>query len=109
MMLSWSADGRKLAGHNGGIYSYSFDSGRYERLTEFGQYPMWLNDNQRLLFFAQDKLYLLDSRTRKTLEILSVAPNRFQSLGVSHNSRVVYFSLQTTEADIWLASLEAQP
>ena len=109
MMLSWSADGRKLAGHNGGIYSYSFDSGRYERLTGVGQYPMWLNDNQRLLFFAQDKLYLLDSRTRKTQEILSVAPNRFQSLGVSHNSRVVYFSLQTTEADIWLASLEAQP
>lgn len=83
MIWSWSADGRKLAGYKDSIYSYSFDSGRYERLTEFGEHPVWLNDNQRLLFFAQDKLYLLDSRTRKSLEILSVAPNHFQSLGVS--------------------------
>jgi hypothetical protein len=70
---------------------------------------MWLNDNQRLLFFFQDKLYLLGSRTKKAWEILSVAPNRFQSLGVSRDSRVVYFSLQTTEADIWMAALEARP
>jgi Tol biopolymer transport system component len=106
MMWSWSADGRKLAGYSGGIFSYSFDSRQYERLTDFGERPVWLNDNQRLLFIYQDKLYLLDSRTRKTQEILSVAPNRFQSLGVSRDSRVIYFSLQTTEADIWLASLE---
>lgn len=107
MIWSWTADGRKLAGHKDGIYSYSFDSGRYERLAEFGERPIWLNDNQRLLFFAQDKLYLLDSRTGKSREILSVAPNRFQALGVSRDNRVIYFSLQTTEADIWLAALEA--
>ncbi len=106
MIWSWSADGRKLAGYKDSIYSYSFDSGRYERLTEFGEHPVWLNDNQRLLFFAQDKLYLLDSRTRKSQEILSVAPNHFQSLGVSRDNRTVYFSLKTTEADIWLAALE---
>jgi Tol biopolymer transport system component len=109
MMWSWSADGRKLAGYSGGVFNYSFDSRQYERLTDFGERPVWLNDNQRLLFFFQDKLYLLDSRTRKSQEILSVAPNRFQSLGVSRDSRVIYFSLQTTEADIWLASLEAEP
>ncbi len=109
MFWSWSADGRKLAGHSGGVYIYSFASQRYERLTEFGEHPIWLNDNQRLLFFSQDKLYLLDSRTRKTQEILSVASNRFQSLGVSRDSRVIYFGLQTTEADIWLAALEKGP
>jgi Tol biopolymer transport system component len=109
MMWSWSADGRKLAGYSGGIFSYSFDSRQYERLTDFGERPVWLNDNQRLLFISQDKLYLLDSRTRKTQEILSVAPNRFQSLGISRDSRVIYFSLQTTEADIWLAALEKEP
>ncbi|MGE0130733.1 MAG: protein kinase [Blastocatellales bacterium] len=112
MIWSWSADGRKLAGHKDGIYSYSFDSGRYERLTEFGEHPVWLpdlNDNQRLLFFAQDKLYMLDIRTRKSREILSVAPNHFQSLGISRDNRIVYFSLKMTEADIWLAALEAGP
>ncbi len=109
MAWSWSADGRKLAVYSGGILSYSFDSRQYERLTDFGERPVWLNDNQRLLFFSQDKLYLLDSQTRRTQEIWSVAPNRFQSLGISRDSRVIYFSLQTTEADIWLASLEPGP
>ena len=109
MYMSWSADGRKLAGHGGGIYSYSFDTDRYEQLSAFGEYPIWLNDNQRLLFCFQDKLYLMDSRTRKAQEIFSVAPNRFQSLGISRDHRVLIFSLTTIEADIWLASLEAEP
>jgi hypothetical protein len=39
---------------------------------------------------------------------LSVAPDRFQSLGISRDSRTIYFGLQTTEADIWLAALEAE-
>ena len=108
-MSSWSADGRKLAGHGGGIYSYSLDSQRYKRLTEFGEHPIWLNDNQRLLFFAQAKLYLLDSRTEKAQELLSIAPHHFQAIGLSRDSRVIYFSLKTTEADVWLASLEAAP
>jgi Tol biopolymer transport system component/serine/threonine protein kinase len=109
MMWSWSADGRKLAGHGNGIYGYSFDSHRYELLTEFGMKPVWLNDNRRLLFYSLGKLYLLDSRTRKSQVILSVAPNRFQSLGLSRDNHVIYFGLQTTEADIWLATLEAGP
>jgi len=68
-----------------------------------------LNDNRRLLFFSQDKLYLLDSRTRKVREMLSVAPNHFQSLGLTRDGRVICFSLRRTDADIWLASLEAEP
>jgi Tol biopolymer transport system component len=109
MMRSWSADGRKLAGHSGGIYTYSFESQQYERLTKFGEDPVWLNDNRRLLFFSQDRLYLLDTQTGQTQELLSVAPNRFQSLGVSRDNHVIYFSLQTTEADVWMAELEARP
>jgi eukaryotic-like serine/threonine-protein kinase len=109
MMWSWSEDGRKLAGYQDGIYTYAFDRRQYERLTEFGEFPVWLKDNQRLLFFSQDKLYLLDSRTQKAQELLSVAPQRFQSLNLSRDGRVIYYSLKTTEADIWLADLEVRP
>lgn len=108
MMCSWSADGEKLAGQsNDGVYKYSFDSQRYDRLTEFGQHPAWLNDGLRLLYSHQDKLYLLDSRSRKTQQLLSVAPNRIQSIGVSRDNRLIYFSVKVNEADIWLASLNA--
>jgi Tol biopolymer transport system component len=109
LMWSWSADGRKLAGHSDGIYSYSFDTRRYERLTEFGEYSIWLNDNHRLLFFWDDKLYLLDSRTKKAQELLTVAPNHFQSVNISHDNRIIYFSLKTTQADIWLTTLTTEP
>jgi hypothetical protein len=68
-----------------------------------------LNDNHRLLFFWDDKLYLLDSRTKKAQELLTVAPNHFQSVNISHDNRIIYFSLKTTQADIWLTTLTTEP
>ena len=61
----------------------------------------------RLLFQHQGKLYLIDSRSKKVRELLSVAPNEFGN-GVtrSRDDRQIYFSLVTTEADIWLMNLE---
>ena len=109
MMSSWSKDGRKLAGFDRGVYSYDFGTQRYEQLTEAGDNPVWLPDSRRLLFHRQDKLYVLDSLTKQTRELLSVAPMRFQSLNLSRDGQIVYFSLKTAEADIWRADLRAQP
>jgi hypothetical protein len=74
-------------------------------LTETGDYPAWLNDNRRLLFMDQTKVYLLDSESKKTQPILSVAPHRLQALGVSQDNRLIYYSLTTSEADIWMMTL----
>jgi Tol biopolymer transport system component len=110
-VFSWSPDGRRLAGFIGrppsGIAVYSLDSQQYEKLTDFGSQPVWLNDSRRLLFQYQSNLYLIDSQTRKTHELLSVAPQRF-GVGVTlpQDDRLIYFSLVTTEADIWLMTLE---
>ncbi|MCA1636448.1 MAG: hypothetical protein LC802_22855 [Acidobacteria bacterium] len=113
---SWSPDGRKLAGWRGigrgapgrpaGILVYSFESQQYEKLTDFGGGPVWLSDSRRLLFDSQGKLYLIDSQSKKVREILSVAPSRFQFVTLSRDDRQIYFSLVTTEADIWLMNLE---
>jgi Tol biopolymer transport system component len=111
---SWSPDGRRLAGHpllanalRSGVIMYSLESQKFERLTDFGWRPVWLKDNRRLLFFRQDKLYLVDSRSKKTHEVLSVAPhNLYAKLVLSQDNRMIYFGLGQTEADIWLMSLE---
>ena len=111
---SWSPDGRKLAeiqersrAPPAGIVVYSLDSQQYEKLTDFGSFPVWLSDNRRLLFQQQDKLYLIDSQSKKIHEVLSVAPHEF-GIGVTlpQDDRLIYFSLVTTEADIWLMTLE---
>jgi dipeptidyl aminopeptidase/acylaminoacyl peptidase len=111
---SWSSDGRRLAGHrilaNGlrsGVIIYSLESRKFERLTDFGVGPVWLKDNRRLLFFRQDKLYLVDSQSKKAHEVLSVAPHNLSAkLVLSRDNRMIYFGLSQTEADIWLMSLE---
>jgi Tol biopolymer transport system component len=109
---SWSPDGRKLAGNilraagPDGIVVYNLETEHYERLTEFGRSPVWLSDSRRLLFQQQGKLYLIDSRSKKMRELLSVSPNEFGfGVTVSRNDRQIYFSLITTEADIWLMTL----
>jgi len=50
---------------------------------------------------------LIDSQSKKVREVLSVAPNKL-GLGVtrSRDDRLIYLSLVTTEADIWMMTLE---
>ena len=113
---SWSPDGRKLAGHLphsqgplSGIVVYSLDSQQYEKLTDIGSFPVWLSDSRRLLFQGTDrhKLYLIDSQSKKFHEVLSVAPHEFgNGVTLPRDNRLIYFSLLTTEADIWLMTMD---
>lgn len=112
---SWSSDGRYLAGFGqgadgsfAGIVTYSFDSRKFQQLTEFGHVTRWLSDSRRLLFNHQGKLYLVDSRTKKVHEVLSVSPNEINPwhFGFTRDDRLIVVSLAVTEADIWLMSLE---
>ena len=90
-----------------GILVYSLETQHYERLTDFGTGPLWLSDSRRLLFQSKGKLYLMDSQSKKVREVLSVAPNEFgNGVTISRDDRQIYFSLVTTEADIWLMNLE---
>ena len=99
--FSWSPDGRRLAGHRRspagslGISVYSFDSGRYEHFTEFGWLPRWLSDGRRLVFgttfgaTSRSAIYLLDTRSRKARQILSLNPNEiaeWRRLGMTAGS-----------------------
>lgn len=120
LMRSWSPDGRTLAGMQAspgqfggmqvvpqsGIVIYSLVTQTYEKLTDFGQGPFWLSDNRRLLFYRDDKIYLVDSQSKRVREVFSIAPRRFRGFVVSRDNRLIYFSIETTEADIWLMTLE---
>jgi serine/threonine protein kinase len=115
---SWSPDGRKLAGflqHKDGSFTgisvYSFETQSYTRLTGSGMDPIWLSDSRRLLFLDQGRIHLVDSETKRQHEVLSIAPREIALRGfaISRDDHRIYFSLPTTNADVWLLTLQFEP
>jgi Tol biopolymer transport system component len=112
---SWSTDGKRLVGVKrgadraaAGLLIYAFESGKFERLTDFGVWPQFLHDGRRVLFPHQGKIYVADSVSKKVHEVLSVPPHEVYSYrpSLSPDQRLIYFGLTVTEADVWLMSLE---
>ena len=102
---SWSPDGQTLAGHANGIVTYSIESRAFQRLTDFGLRPAWLRDSRRAIFMDSQKVYLLDTGTKRLKEIYSAVPHRLQSITLSSDNLSIGVALAINEADIWLASL----
>ncbi|MBX7171622.1 MAG: protein kinase [Pyrinomonadaceae bacterium] len=113
LAMSWSPDGKQIAAmkmdndpKTGGITIYDLESQTYKDMTDYGETPVWLNDNRRLIFYENDKVYVLDTVTKKVKEILSVAPNNLQNVAISPDNRSIYFAIRKSESDIWLANTQ---
>jgi len=111
---SFSPDSKKLAGINhlpngshSGIGIYDLGAGTYEWLTDFGDWPVWLNDNRHLLFVSQGKILLYDTHTRQYRLVLTVTDQDVDigSASLSRDNRTIYFTFVSAEADIWLMNL----
>jgi Tol biopolymer transport system component len=109
---SWSADGKWIAGHlrnrSKGIGIYSTESSRYQHVATIGEWPVWLNDNRRLLFSAQGKLYIVDRDQKRPRELLSVQGEHFRDINLSPDNREVFFVRQALQSDIWLVKPSQQ-
>jgi eukaryotic-like serine/threonine-protein kinase len=110
---SWSADGRRLLGwwvdqaaSKNYVYAYDFETRSYERLTEFGNNPVWLRDGRRLLFHSEGRIYVADSVTKRVRVVLSAPPYEAQTAALTRDDRTLYFTILQAEADVWLLSLD---
>ena len=106
---AWSPDAKQLLGEadpGGGIFTFSFASGRFTRLSEVGASWSWLSDGRRLLFTHRGGLHVLDAVSKTTRELLSVAPDDFDSVALSADNRTIYFTRATQQGDIWLMTLK---
>jgi Tol biopolymer transport system component len=106
---SWSPDGSRVAGWNTlnpGLFIYTFESRQYKKVADFGMIPVWLGDARRLLFPRGSSLYLADTQSGRVRELFSIAPLFAGAGAVTKDNRHLYFSVFSTEADIWLMSLE---
>jgi len=111
---AWSPDGRRIAGYrarpdgvSAGIVTYSIEKRAFERLTETGERPRWLSDGRRLLYRNEKgSLSLVDSRSKRAHEILSLIPDRISYPVPSRDDRWIYFVRRSAEADLWLLTLK---
>jgi len=108
---SWSADGEHLAGMiyglGQGIATYSLRSNKYERLTDFGEWPAWLPDNGHVLFVAGGKaFFVVDTRSKQVRKIFSVTRDVIGPPRLTRDGTKAYFSRRVTESDIWLLTLK---
>ncbi len=108
---SWSRDGMRIVGQAegpvSGILMYDVSTRRYERLADFGEWPVFLPDDRRVLFVAGGgkNFHVLDTRTKKTEEIYSGGRDVLGPPRLTRDGTVMYYSRRVTEADIWLVTL----
>ncbi len=108
---SWSPDGRWLAGQNWysrlGLSVYDLQAQTYDRVTEFGEWPVWFPDSRRVLLVSEGReFHVVDMRTRTTTRIFSVLRDTLGPPRLARDGRNAFFSRRATESDVWTATLE---
>jgi Tol biopolymer transport system component len=112
---AWSPDGTKLAGMIGfsdrggnGVVIYTFATGAYERVTDFGEWPVWLGDSRRLLFVNKGReFWVIDTRTKATRKIYSTIWDTLGPPRLTRDARAAFFTRRETQGDIYLLTFES--
>ena len=108
-----SPDGEHLAGQvdvasaSRGLVMYSLRSRKYERLTDFGEWPVWLPDGRRVLFVAfGNAFFIVDSQSKQVRKIFSVTRDVIGPPRLTRDGKTAYFSRRMTESDVWLLTMK---
>jgi Tol biopolymer transport system component len=106
----WSPDGRMLAGMIGfsdeAIVVYDLETGEYEQLADFGQWPVWLPDGRRILFVtAGSEFHVVDRETRETRVVYRSPRDVLGPPRLTADGTTIVFSRRATEGDVWTARL----
>ena len=107
----WSPDGQWLAGQSYydrlGVSVYDLKTQTYDRVTDFGEWPVWFPDSLRLLIVSEGReFHVVDRRTRTTTRIFSVLRDTLGPPRLTRDGRNAFFSRRATESDVWTATLE---
>jgi Tol biopolymer transport system component len=114
---SWSADGRWLAGalhvqtpdrrQVPGVVLYSPAERRYVRLSARGEGATWLSDSRRLLYSDGGRIFLFDTLSRTSRQVLTPPPGSdYNDVCLGPDDRVLYLARNTEEGDIWLLTMK---
>ena len=97
-------------GDESGIGIFDFETQTYEKVTETGASPFWLNDNRHFIYTFQNTVFLCDSQTGKITELYKPSAYELQHANISPDNKTIFFRYLQVDADVWLidASTENQ-
>jgi eukaryotic-like serine/threonine-protein kinase len=108
---SWSPNGQHIVGDQGatglpGIFMYTLGTRTWERVTEFGEWPVWLSDSRHVLFGDGGRnFWIVDVRTKETKRLYSSGRDVFGPPRVTRDGRAIVYTRRVNEADVWLMTL----
>jgi Tol biopolymer transport system component len=108
---SWSADGRWIVGQTWygipGFTVYSVEKRSYERVSDVGEWPVWLPDGKRILFVSRGREFsVLDIASKQVRRIHSILRPTLGPPWLTRDGRAAYYSHRLTESDIWVVNLQ---
>ena len=72
MVPGWGAARGQAGLAARGILTYSLRTRRFDRLTDFGGYPVWLPDSRQLMFVSAGRdFHVVDTRSRRVRKVFS--------------------------------------
>ena len=106
VIWDWSPDGSLLVGSLSGgpmkAGGYSLTENRFEILGDTDIYPAAFPDQRRILWGFENRLYIGDTVTKKVRELGIRPTENIQDIGVSSDGRMIFYTLFSSESDIWL-------
>jgi Tol biopolymer transport system component len=110
-MNAWSPDGLRLCGAinpRSGIVTYAFRTGRFELLTDYGEWPVWLPDSRHILFVSGGgKAFdVVDRVTKQVRRIFTAGRDVLGPPRLTRDGRHMFYSRRVTEADLWMVTLK---
>ncbi len=107
----WSTDGGRIAGmyddRDSGVGVHTVATGEHSRLTDFGEWPVWLPDDRRILFVSGgEAFYLLDTEGGDVRQIFSGGGDALGPPRLTADGSLVVYSRRVTEADLWMVTIE---
>jgi len=101
----WSPEGTRVAGSFRGepmdVGYFSLAENRFQIIAKMDQFPMWLPDKRRLIYGFENKIFIADAETNRTKEIGARPTDEIQSIGISRDGRLIYYTAFSSESDVW--------
>ncbi len=114
VVWDWSPDGQRLGGiiaegNKRHIGYFDLETNEYEIVVEnTNEIPSWTPDSRRLVYSIGSKVFMTDIDTGTAREVFSNPLVRIRSPFVSRDGKMLYYTAQTFESDIWLLDLTSE-